>query len=305
MPTEQGLRLDQFLAAATTLSRRAARRLVEEGAVRRNGQPARVQSRSLDAGDVIDVSRPGVEIGAAQRPTVAVPTVLLEDDWVLVADKPSGILSQPSESPDDSDLAFDQIMLLGIAARDGHRPYLRLAHRLDRHTSGVVLFGRAPKAMAPLTEAWASGTVDRLYFAVVEGHPEFDVRDLDRPIERDPTHDWRFVTGPGGRPAHTSVRVVDRLREGLAFVECRLLTGRTHQVRVHLAEAGHPVAGDRLYGGRRSTEAVRPLLHAAMLSFPHPRSGERRTVVCRPPADFDSFLTARVVARIEELRDGV
>ena len=304
MPTEQGLRLDQFLAAATTLSRRGARRLIDEGAVCRNGQPARVQSRTVDVADVIDVSRTGVDFRSARRPTFGLPTVLFEDYWVLAADKPSGILSQPAESRGDSDLAFDQIVLLGIAARDGHRPYLRLVHRLDRVTSGVVLFGRTPNAMRPLTEAWASGTIDRRYLAVVEGHPEFAVLDVDRPIDRDPAHDWKFVAAPGGRPAHTSIRVVDRLPAGLALVECRLLTGRTHQVRVHLADIGHPVAGDSLYGGRRSNEAVRPLLHATVLSFPHPRGDERHTLVCPPPADFDSFLTARAAARIEELRNG-
>jgi 23S rRNA pseudouridine1911/1915/1917 synthase len=303
MPAEQGLRLDQFLAAATTISRRAGRRLIDEGAVRRNGQPARVQSRTVEVADVIEVSRPAEEIGATGRPTVEPPTVLHEDGWVLAVDKPSGVLSQPSESSDDADLALDQIVLLGIAARDGHRPFLRLVHRLDRLTSGVVLFGRTSDAMRPLTVAWASGTVDRRYLAVVEGHPKFDVKEVDRPIDRDPEHEWRFVAGPGGRPAHTSIRVVDRLPTGLALVECRLLTGRTHQVRVHLADVGHPVAGDRLYGGRHSSEAVRPLLHAASLSFPHPRSGDRRTVVCPPPEDFDSFLTARATARIEELQD--
>jgi len=303
MPAEQGLRLDQFLAAATTLSRRAVRRLIDEGLVRRNGQPTRVQSRTVTAGDVIDVDRPRVEIGTTQRPPLAVPTVVYEDDWVLAGDKPSGVLSQPAESQPASELAFDQIVMLGLAAREGHRPYLRLVHRLDRNTSGVVLFSRAAKAMRPLTEAWRSGAVDRRYFAVVEGHPEFDVYDLDQPIDRDVTHEWRFVTSAGGRPAHTRVRVVDRLPSGFAFVECQLLTGRTHQVRVHLAESGHPVAGDRLYGGRRSADVARPLLHAIMLSFPHPRSGERRTVVCQPPRDFGEFMSSRVVARLEELAE--
>jgi 23S rRNA pseudouridine1911/1915/1917 synthase len=300
MPAEQGLRLDQFLATATNLSRRAARRLIDDGAVRRNGQPARVQSRTVTAGDVIDVSRPGEGITSSPRPTVATPAILFEDGWVLVADKPSGILSQPSESLDSSELAFDQIMLLGIAARDCHRPYLRLVHRLDRHTSGVVLFGRTPKAMRPLTEAWAAGAVDRRYFAVVEGHPEFEIRDVDQPIERDRRHEWRFSGGSGGLPARTTIRVVDRLPGNLGFVECQLLTGRTHQVRVHLAAIGLPVAGDRLYGGRRST-AARPLLHATMLTFPHPHGGAPTTVVCPPPPDFDRFLTDPVTARIDEL----
>jgi len=304
MPAEQGIRLDQFLAITTKLSRRAARRLIEAGAVRRNRQPVRVQSRTVAAGDVIDVSTEGQDICTRQLPTVTASMILFEDAWVLAADKPAGILSQPSESLDTSELAFDQVILLGIAARDGRRPYVRLVHRLDRHTSGVVLFGRSPKAMRPLTDAWTSGTVDRRYFAVVEGHPDFDIRDVDQPIERDPRHEWRFTAGRGGRVAHTSVRVIDLLPDGLGFVECRLVTGRTHQVRVHLAVLGHPVAGDRLYGGRRTRTAARPLLHATMLTFPHPENGEPRSVVCPPPADFCSFVTPRVAARIDELRAG-
>ena len=301
MPSEQGLRLDQFLAGATTLSRRTARRLIDEGAVRRNGKRARVQSRTVEIGDVIDVSSPDLDTTSARRPSVATPKVLFEDDWIVVADKPSGVLSQPSESTDDNDPAFDQIVLLALAAREGRRPYLRLVHRLDRHTSGVVLFGRTPEAMRPLSDAWASGEVERRYFAVVEGHAEFDVREVDWPIARDPAHDWRFRTDPGGRPAHTSIRVIDRLPAGFTFVECRLLTGRTHQLRVHLAALGHPVAGDGLYGGRRSAGIPRPLLHATALSLPHPGTGARWTIVCRPPADFDDFVTVRVVSRIAEM----
>lgn len=301
MPTEQGLRLDQFLAVATTLSRRAARRLIDEGAVWRNGEPLRVQSRVLEVGDVISVSAPAGGIDLGKRPHLAVPQVLFEDEWVLAADKPSGVLSQPAESTDATDLAFDQLVLLMLAEREGHRPYLRMVHRLDRQTSGIVLFARSPRATRPLAEAWESGRVERRYLAIVEGHPGFDTRDVQLPIERDPAHEWKFATGAGGRPAHTRIRVIDHLPTGLACVECRLLTGRTHQVRVHLSEVGHPVAGDVLYGGRRSVDAARPLLHAVFLSFPHPQDKEDRTVVCPPPADFASHLTRRAAAYINEL----
>ena len=301
MPEEQGLRLDQFLATATTLSRRAVRRLIADGAVRRNGQSARVQSRTVAFGDVVVLAARDLEAAPTRATAPVLPTLLLEDRWLLAADKPSGILSQPADPSRGTDLAFDQIVLLGLAAREGRRPYLRLVHRLDRLTSGIVLFGRAARAMPPLTEAWRSGRVDRRYIAVVEGHPDFDVHDLDHPIDRDPSHGWRFIARHGGRPAHTRFQVLDRHPAGFAVVECRPITGRTHQIRVHLAELGHPVAGDRLYGGRRFAGATRPLLHAAMLSFPHPGSGRPQVVVCRPPVEFDSYLTPRVVARLGEL----
>jgi RluA family pseudouridine synthase len=300
LPSEEGLRLDQFLAATTSLSRRAARRLIDSGTVTRNQESARVQSRSVQSGDVIDVLQPPQDLSARQVTPAAPPRVLLEDDWFLVADKPAGVLSQPAESGRPDELAFDQMLLIDLAKRHGRRPFLRLVHRLDRLTSGAFLCALNPQALPPLTRAWSEGLVDRRYLAVVDGHPDFDSTEINRPIARDPDHSWRFRSSGDGKPAHTFVRVLERGPDELAVLECRLGTGRTHQVRVHLAAIGHPVVGDRLYGSRRLSVARRPLLHAATLALPHPADGRPVRVVSPLPDEFAGLVSAKVVTRLVE-----
>lgn len=291
-PDHDGSRLDVFLAAATLLSRRAARALIAAGNVLRNGRPLRVLSKTLEPGDVIDLLGPPAELGIPAVPDLALPEILFEDGWVVVVNKPAGVLSQPAEGSGGDDVSIDVQLLLGLAVREGKRPFLRLIHRLDRQTSGVVLFARNPQAPAPLTEAWRSGEVDRRYLAVVVGRPTFDRLELERPLGRDPDHRWRFRIDDDGLPAHTSVRVVERQGSATALVECRLRTGRTHQVRVHLASTGHPVVGDRLYGAPADDRARRPLLHACRLQLPHPKTGERLTIDSPLPADFVRYLAS-------------
>lgn len=291
-PVHAGERLDRFLAAATGLPRRSARSLIASGAVLRNGRPVRVQSRTLDLGDVVDLPSPPPATDASALPPTPDPAILFEDRWLLVADKPAGVLSQPAEESRGRELAIDEQLLLALAAREGRRPFLRLVHRLDRLTSGAVLLARSPAALAPLAEAWRTGRVDRRYLAVVAGNPSFEATEVDQPIGRDPDHRWRFRADPSGRPAQTSVRMLERFPAGAALVECRLRTGRTHQVRVHLAELGHPVVGDRLYGAPDTPAAARPLLHASLLELPHPRTGAGLTVESPLPTDIRAALEA-------------
>lgn len=291
MPEHDGLRLDQYLAAATALSRRAARKLISEGVVARNCQPTRVQGRQVEWGDVVDVLRDPASLEVPPRPDLAELSILHEDNWLLALNKPAGMLSQPSSKP-TNELALDQLAVLGLAAATGTKPYLRMVHRLDRLTSGVALFAHNPQAQAPLVKAWADGAVERRYLAVVEGLPEIEETLIDKPIGRDPNHDWRFRVDTGGREARTEVRTAARLDDDLAVVECRLLTGRTHQVRVHLAAWGHPVLGDRLYGSRRADEVRRPLLHAGLLELPHPKDGSRITITAPVPEDMAEYTTA-------------
>ncbi len=287
--THDGQRLDIYLADATALSRRAARRLITDGGIERNGQTLRVQSRILGAGDVIDVLLEADELSVPAVPELPKIDILFRDASLLIANKPAGLLSQPSENSGGAELAFDHIVLTTQALEDGHRPFLRMVHRLDRMTSGAVLFARHPDALPPLTRAWSEGAVDRSYLAIVEGSPDFEEIVVDRNIARDRTHRWRFMCDPDGKTAQTRVSVVQRLDSNLAVVRCGLMTGRTHQVRVHLAATGFPVLGDRLYGSHRAGEAPRPLLHAASISLPHPATGERIHVVCPIPDDMAKF----------------
>jgi 23S rRNA pseudouridine1911/1915/1917 synthase len=286
----EGARIDIFLAAATDLSRRASRRLLADGEVWMNGKPIRVQSRTVNSGDVIDILRPAEELGIDPLPKVGAPTVLYEDSWLLVAAKPAGVLSASAENMQPGELAFDQQVLIAKAVEDGKRPYLRLLHRLDRVTSGAILFARHSEALPPLTAAWRDGKVERIYVAVVEGAPDFERTEIDQPIGRDRSHTWRFLVDPAGREARTEARVLARTDDDLAVIECRLITGRTHQVRVHLASLGYPVLGDRLYGSKRADRVGRPLLHAASLTLPHPRTRKKLHLVCPPPSDIAAFL---------------
>lgn len=284
-------RLDVFLAATTSLSRRAARRMIADGLVLRNGEVLRVQSRLVTMGDVIDIHLPASECGAESMPSPVTIELLFEDRWLIVAAKPPGVLSQPAEGDRPGDApAFDQQMLFSLAWRDGQRPFLRLVHRLDRMTSGAMLFARSPEVLPKLSHAWGSGQVERFYLAVIEGHPESESFIVNRPIGRDRNHRWRFQCDDGGRPSRTEFEVLATLENGLSVVGCRLITGRTHQVRVHLATAGHPVLGDRLYNSKRADLAQRPLLHATALSLPHPVTEEYLHVVCPLPMDLAKYI---------------
>jgi 23S rRNA pseudouridine1911/1915/1917 synthase len=288
-----GERLDVFLAAATNLSRRAARRVIADGSVRRNRETLRVQSRSVTLGDVIDVQIPESELGVETTPPLKTIDPIFEDRWLIIVSKPAGVLSQPAEGQRPGDTpAFDQQVLLSLARREGQRPFLRLVHRLDRMTSGAMLFARSPDVLPKLSHAWGSGQVERHYLAVIEGQPASNTFSVDRPIARDRDHRWRFQCDDGGKPSRTEVEVLATIDDNLAVIGCRLVTGRTHQVRVHLATAGHPVLGDRLYHSKRADLAQRPLLHAIALSLPHPATGENLHVVCPPPVDLAKYVPA-------------
>jgi 23S rRNA pseudouridine1911/1915/1917 synthase len=161
-------------------------------------------------------------------------------------------------------------------------------HRLDRGPSGLILAARTDAAHRALAAQLADRTLTRTYLAIVRGSLAGPERVLDGPIGRHPRDRLRMAVVAGGRPARTRVRAVDR-RGGHTLVQCDLETGRTHQIRVHLAALGHPVVGDDLYGRRRPGDPERPMLHAFRLRFRHPRTGEPMTFEAPPPADFTAF----------------
>lgn len=290
-PDRDGDRLDVFLSGTTNLSRRAARRLIADGSVLRNGEVLRIQSKAVTVGDIVEVIGSNFDLGVAARPPASID-ILHEDAWLLIASKPAGVLSQSAEgNTSAASHSFDQQVLLALAWRDRKSPFLRMVHRLDRLTSGAVLFARSPDTLRPLARSWKDGSVERFYLAVVEGVPETASFSIDSPIARDHQHRWRFQPHEDGKSAQTFVEVLRHLDNDISVVGCRLVTGRTHQVRVHLSSLGHPVLGDRLYGSARAHMVQRPLLHAAALSLPHPATGARMHVDCPPPADFDRFLS--------------
>ncbi len=288
-PHLDGERLDRGLAALSTLSRRRARALIREGRVVRNGKPLRVEGKPLGFADVLEV-RLDSEEAATPRTEAAVPDaeIVYRDRWLIAVHKPSGVLSQPAASRRPDDLAMDQILTAKLAREDGRPPFLRLVHRIDRVTSGLLLFAAHPDALAPLDHAWREGAVDRRYLAVVTGTASFERQEVDAPIARVPGKVWRFQVSKAGKAARTQVVRLAK-GDGFSVVQCRLRTGRTHQVRVHLAYLGLPVLGDTLYGGTRN-RAPRPLLHAAELRLPHPAIEETLLLRANPPKEFFPYL---------------
>jgi 23S rRNA pseudouridine1911/1915/1917 synthase len=291
-PEVAGQRLDQGLAVLAAIPRRRVRALVAGGRLWLNGRATRVLSRQLHLADVLDV----VPEGEALAPPPPAPPdlpIVYEDGWLVAADKAAGLTTQPPRRRAPGELTAHERVLLQLAAREGKRVEVMLFHRLDRLTTGVLVFARQRDAARALAKIWSSGAVHKQYLALVRGGPGKGPRRISGAIASDPLVPGRFRVARNGKPAATEVRLLARLAE-LSLVEVRPLTGRTHQVRVHLAEAGFPVAGDALYGGAGGVP--RPFLHAWRLTFPHPRTGVRLRLEAPVPADMKGFLAGRGVA---------
>ncbi|MBZ5587047.1 MAG: RluA family pseudouridine synthase [Acidobacteriia bacterium] len=287
-PDHAGLRLDQGTAALTGLPRRRVRALAAEGRLWLNGKAVRVVSRQLHVADVVDVV---AESEALAEPAHLPPPLglLHEDGWLVAIDKPAGVASQPPRRRAPGELTAQERLALQLAARDGRRFEPLLFHRLDRLTTGVLLFACQREAARALSRGWAEGGADKRYLTVVRGDPGETLRVVAGPIARDGVTPGRFQVSLRGRAARTEVRRL-AAAGGLALVEVHPLTGRTHQVRVHLAHAGFPVAGDSLYGG--GSGVPRPFLHAWRLALPHPKDGARLRLEAPVPSDMAAFLAA-------------
>jgi len=262
-PEQRGTRLDRALAAGIAgLSRRQARVLLDLGGVYVDGVRVKIASRPVRAGQTIEAvlggafARATKAVGgrARRRDEAALPAfaVVHEDEDVVVVDKPAGLLSAPTPEGDRANL------LALLRARTVAGPVL-LVHRLDLQTSGLLVFARTPAANRVLADAWRRHDVRREYLALVAGAPVADAFTLDAAV--------------AGRPARTQVTVVERIATVAAMVHCRLETGRTHQIRIHLHGAGFPVLGDPRFPARAPVRAPRLALHAALLGFRHPRTG--------------------------------
>ncbi|MGH9317602.1 MAG: RluA family pseudouridine synthase [Thermoanaerobaculia bacterium] len=266
------MRLDSAVAQAFDLSRRAAREAVRSGRVEVDGIVCDRPGREVPASAALSFhpSRP------ARHPVHTRLSVLAEDDDFLVVEKPAGLLSVPTaEHERDTLLARVSDFL---QKRYRRRPYVGVAHRLDKDTSGALVFARSRPALRHLQELFRSHRIEREYVAIVEGRlPDSGTFSAD--LVRDGGDRRRGVARAGqtGRPALTRYRVLERLGEA-TLVSIELETGRTHQIRVHFACAGHPVLGDPVYRPRRAPPppipAPRQMLHARRLGFAHPRTGE-------------------------------
>lgn len=280
-----GERADKVVAELAGVSRQAARRLFEAG-VSVDGRPVTPDQR-LEGG-VIDYQAPGDE---APGPHAEVDfEVLYEDPHILVVDKPAGLVVHPGAGRHRGTLAsglmarYPELAGVGETGREG------IVHRLDQGTSGLLVVARDQESLNLLQRALRQRAIHRHYLTLVHGVPEMPTGTIDAPIGRDPAHPTRKKVMPGGRPSRTHYRL-QRAFQVASLLQVELETGRTHQIRVHLAAIGHPVVGDRVYSRRKDPIAVRRMfLHAHRLDMVHPITGAELVVESSLPPDLAAVL---------------
>jgi 23S rRNA pseudouridine1911/1915/1917 synthase len=298
-----GERLDRWLAERLPgTSRARLQAIIAKGGVDVDGRAARPSLR-LKAGQTVSVRIPAPE-PALPLPEDIPLAVVYEDRHLLVVDKPAGLVVHPGAGRSSGTLV--NALLHRVRDLSGIGGVLRpgIVHRLDRGTSGLIVVAKDDATHLALSRQFAGHHVEKEYLAVVLGVPRRAEGTIDAPIGRDPVHRRRMsVRAPRSRQARSTYRVVEAL-DGAALLKVRIATGRTHQIRVHLAALGHPVAGDPTYGGRRTPSSrrpearealsalARPALHAARLAFTHPATGERLALESPLPDDLQRLLAA-------------
>jgi len=286
------LRLDVRVMQQEQVSRSAAQSLIAGGHVRVNDRPAKSGQR-VRAEDEVVVVIPPRAVAPAEAAGPRVPlAVVYEDDALAVIDKPAGLVVHPAPGHPAGTLA-DGLRQRGTTWSQlggGERP--GIVHRLDRDTSGLLVVAKTEAAHRSLSLQLQRRTLGRVYWALVHGTFREATGRIEAPIGRDPGHRQRRAVVDAGRPAITEFAVVERMRR-FTRLEVRLLTGRTHQIRVHLASISHPIAGDAVYGGRGDALRARPALHAQRLIFLHPDDDRRCEFESPLP---DDLITALVAA---------
>jgi 23S rRNA pseudouridine1911/1915/1917 synthase len=289
-----GERVDRALALITGLSRAEVNSLIGQARVSVGGRPVTSRSRRVHSGDSMAVEggfEPAACASPEADPAVDVPVVWFDDD-VIVVDKPAGVVVHPAAGNRAGTLVngllarFPDLAALAEPAAKAQRP--GIVHRLDKGTSGLMVVARSDQARVSLSAQLARRHVERRYAALVRGSVDSDAGLVDAPLGRSANDPTRVRVQTGGREARTRYKVERRFSEPVAvtLLRCRLETGRTHQIRVHLASIGHPVLGDERYGPGGRWDPLprgRPFLHAAELAFDHPASEERLRFVSPRP----------------------
>jgi 23S rRNA pseudouridine1911/1915/1917 synthase len=284
---QAGQRLDHFLVAALPVfSRARLQKLIRDEFVTLNGKPAR-SSELVRTNDAVEVREPAIAKIEALPETIPFE-VLFEDDDLLVLNKPAGLVVHPGAGNEQGTLVNALLAhcknLSGIGGHE--RP--GIVHRLDKETSGALVIAKNDATHRDLSSQFAARTMTKIYLALVAGTLRKTSGVIDKAIARHPVHRQRMsIARRQGRSAKTEYRVL-KSRDNVSLVECILHSGRTHQIRVHLHHLGHPVLGDKLYGGKRAGDFPRQMLHAWKLGFRHPRTGDAVLFTATIPADFES-----------------
>ena len=283
---DAGARLDVYLSQRAEITRSRAGALVKAGAVYINGCEQTKAGYALRRGDAVRLHMPEVAPSRVEAQDLDLEVVYQDADLAVVY-KPSGMVVHPAAGNPDGTMVnallrhLDGLSGIGGEIRPG------IVHRIDKDTSGLLLVAKNDRAHVKLAEQIAAHSIERAYRAIVIGHMKADEGDVDAPIGRHPTDRKKMAIVPGGREARTHWRVLEPLR-GAALLECVLSTGRTHQIRVHMASLGHPVLGDPVYGPKKSPYPVEggQLLHAFRLGFVHPTTGEFMKFEAEPEPRF-------------------
>ena len=284
-----GVRLDAFLSADGALTRSQAARLIAEGRVRVNGKPA-AKSARLSGGETVTVDVP--QLRETALPPQDIPLdVVYEDDDVIVVNKPTGLVVHPAPGHPDGTLVNallhhcgDSLSGIGGEKRPG------IVHRIDRDTSGLIIAAKNDAAHLALSAQLKDHSLSRTYECLVTGNMKQDSGTVDAPIGRSSADRKKMAVVPTGRRAVTHWEVVARY-PGVTHLRCRLETGRTHQIRVHMAYIGHPILGDTVYGAKKPVPGLTgQCLHATGLRFVHPRTGEPVELPCPLPPEFTAML---------------
>jgi 23S rRNA pseudouridine1911/1915/1917 synthase len=244
-------------------------------------------SDHVDAGDVVEFSPPVARPGSAAPEAIELDVVYQDADLVVV-DKPAGMVVHPAPGHHTGTLVNALLGLGGTWSTAGGEERPGIVHRLDKGTSGLIVAARNDNAHRALAAQLGDRTLSRTYLAIVRGLVRTQAGELEGAIGRHPKERKRMALVASGRFARTRYEVVERKRTH-TLVRCDLDTGRTHQIRVHLAALGHPIAGDVEYGGRKTDEPGRPMLHAWRLRLRHPRTGAEMSFEATPPEDFQAY----------------
>jgi len=283
-----GKRLDQSLAELLPdYSRNRIQQWIDAGEVRVDGAAAS-RKQKMWGGEAVELSPVNHPAEQPWKPEAIALDIVHEDASVIVINKPPGLVVHPGAGNWEGTLLN---ALLHHAPELEQIPRAGIVHRLDKDTSGLLVVAKTLPAQTALVRALQARDVKRVYWAVAMGVFDPPAGEVDAPIGRHPTHRTRMAVVDNGKPARTDYRVLKQYRQA-AWVECRLHTGRTHQIRVHLSHIGHPLVGDVLYAGRRQVAVSfhRQALHAYRLGFSHPLTGEHVEWEAAMPEDFRSLI---------------
>lgn len=285
-----GMRIDAFLSANTEFSRSRVSALMLEGAVRVDGEVQAKPSYKVSAGQKIVLSVPQVKEVDIVAQNIPID-ILYQDADVVIVNKPCGMVVHPAAGNEDGTLV--NALLYHVKDLSGIGGEMRpgIVHRLDKDTSGLILIAKNDRAHAILSEQFKERSMEKHYRAVAFGGFKEESGLIDAPIARHPVDRKKMAIVPDGKPSQTEWKVLERVK-GATYLDVHLLTGRTHQIRVHMHSIGHPLLGDPIYAPniKTSVHIPRLMLHAYSLAFTHPTSGERMEFSASLPDQFETVL---------------